>query len=135
MDIKTFQEYVAEMKKARDWNQFHQPKDLLLGMIEEMGEFRNLIKWEQNPEEIRKILVDGPKERRDEVVDFFGDMMWYLGSLADYCGVDISEAMEMNIGELQKRFPIEKVKGSTANPVTGGFDGKYEGTAKLGIRQ
>jgi dCTP diphosphatase len=127
MDIHEFQEAVARMKAERDWHQFHQPKDLLLGLIEEIGEFRNIVKWEQDPDRIREMLVTGcPPDRRAEIVDFFGDALWYLGSLADYCGVDLREAMDANIRELEGRFPVEKVRGSTANSKTGGFDGKYK---------
>jgi NTP pyrophosphatase (non-canonical NTP hydrolase) len=124
--IKVFQGAVAKIKADRDWHQFHQPKDLLLGIIEEIGEFRNLIKWEQNPDIIKRILVtDCSLERKNEIINFFGDVLWYLASLADYCNIDLGEAMTEIIKELEQRFPIKKVKGSTANPKTGGFDGKY----------
>lgn len=127
MDIKLFQKEVFKMKKGRDRHQFHQPKDLLLGMIEEIGEFRNIIKWEQNNQKIREILVTkADKEKRDEIENFFGDMLWYLGSLADYCNVELEKSMEEIIKELKVRFPIEKAKGSTSNPKTGGYDGKYD---------
>jgi NTP pyrophosphatase (non-canonical NTP hydrolase) len=121
-----FQRAVARLKKERDWDQFHQPKDLLLGLIEEIGEFRNLVKWEQDPKKIRDILVTkATPEHRAEVVDFFGDALWYLGSLADYCKVDLIEASQLIITELDSRFPKQTVKGTTANPKTGGYDGKY----------
>ena len=124
--LAVFQEAVMRIKKEREWHQFHQPKDLLLGLIEEIGEFRNLIKWEQNPEKIHQLLVSNPlPEHRDEVLDFFGDALWYIGSLADYCEVDLAEASRAIVDELEGRFPKHKVKGTTANPKTGGYDRKY----------
>lgn len=133
--LVVFQASVARIKKNRDWEQFHQPKDLLLGLIEEIGEFRNLIKWEQDPEKIKRILVKDPTpEHRAEVIDFFGDALWYIGSLADYCEVDLRVAARAIIDELEGRFPVAKVKGKTANPKTGGYDGKYT-KKKVGRRK
>lgn len=121
-----FQKAVSQIKKKRDWDQFHQPKDLLLGLIEEIGEFRNIVKWEQNPESIKKLLVtEADAHRRAEILDFFGDALWYIGSLADYCKIDLRDATQAIIAELEGRFPVKKVKGKTANPKTGGYDGKY----------
>ena len=128
MDIVEFQQAVSRMKEERDWNQFHQPKDLLLGFVEEIGKFRNIIKWEQDPAALRRLLVsECSDERRLEIVDFFGDALWYLASLADYCKVDLREAMKEVIDGHDRRFPVAKVHGTTANPKTGGFDGKYRG--------
>jgi dCTP diphosphatase len=126
MEIKEFQKIVSDMKKERDWHRFHQPKDLLLGLVEEISEFRNLIKWEQDPETIHRILVsECSTERREEILDYFGDTLWYLASLAEYCEVDMSEAMDKIVENHRRRFPISQVRGTTANPKTGGFDGKY----------
>lgn len=189
MNMKEFQKSVSRLKGILGWNQFHQPKELLLGMIEEIGEFRNLIKWEQNPENIRKTVLgikkntkeatadskitqnqlkqlyylaslngkintdegkaatDWIKQKanvdelskvttekadelisqliREEVVDFFGDMLWYLGSLADYCEMDLQRAMENIIKDLESRYSPEKVKGKTAGILAGEYDGKY----------
>jgi len=126
IDISNFQKRVSEFKASRDWHKFHQPKDLLLGMVEEIGEFRNIIKWEQDLNEIKNILVyECDNKRRENVENFFGDMLWYLASLAEYCEIDLEKAMFEQIKELESRFPIDKVKGTTANPETGGYDGKY----------
>jgi len=189
MSLKEFQESVSQLKMILAWHQFHQPKDLLLGMVEEIGEFRNLIKWEQDPEKVKKIVlgtsrnlkeasanspitqnqltqlyylasINGKintdrdeaatdwiklkanmkdlsritKERadrlisqliREEVVDFFGDMLWLLGSLAEYCEVDLQQAMEEIIEDRKSRFLPEKVRGKTARILTGEYDGKY----------
>lgn len=127
MEIQEFQKFVHEFKYARGWEKHHEPKDLLLGLVEEIGEFRNLIKWKPDAE-IRRRLVDEPTpEMKAEVVDFFGDMLWYLGTLADYCHIDMREAMDFIVAEFPDRFPVEKTNGSaTTDPRAGGYDGKYQ---------
>jgi NTP pyrophosphatase (non-canonical NTP hydrolase) len=123
MDVKTFQKELEEFLQERDWRKYHQPKDLLLGIVEEVGEFRNLIKWEQDNERVRSIVLK--EENRKEVKDFFRDMMWFLSSLANYCKVDIEEVLEGFVELQAKRFPVGKVKGTIANPKSGGYDLKY----------
>jgi len=54
--MNSYQEQIKKFCEERNWNQFHNPKDILLGIVEEVGEFRNIIKWEQNPEIIKKLL-------------------------------------------------------------------------------
>lgn len=128
MEIEEFQRFVHEFKLARGWEKVHEPKDLLLGLVEEIGEFRNLVKW-KSPEKIRQLLVDEPTpERRAEMVDLFGDMIWYLGALADYCRVDLRESMDFIAHEFPDRFPVDKTNGEgTTDPRHGGYDGKYAG--------
>jgi|GEM_PF-631474 len=132
MEIDEFQKFVHEFKYARGWEKRHEPKDLLLGLVEEIGEFRNLIKW-KNDAQIRQTLIeDQSPEARAEIVDFFGDMLWYLGTLADYCQIDMREAMDFIQKEFQWRFPVEKTNLNGTNPKDGGYDGKYAGGHEAG---
>jgi len=105
------QEVVEEFLKERDWRQFHTPKELLLGMVEEIGEFRNIIKWEKDEAKVLKKIQDN----YEEVDDFFGDMMWELCSLANYCNVDLSVALDRVIEKHKKRFPADEVIGKHTN--------------------
>ncbi len=108
MEIEEFQKFVTEFKTARGWHKHHEPKDLLLGLVEEIGEFRNLIKWEQDAAVIKRIVTDKTdKKTRDEVVNFFGDALWLVSSLAEYCEVDLREAMDLLKTEFEVRFPVE----------------------------
>ena len=42
------QKQIKKFAEDRNWSQFHNPKDLLLGIVEEIGEIRNIVKWEQD---------------------------------------------------------------------------------------
>ncbi len=104
---KTVEDFLAE----REWRKYHMPKDLLLGLVEEIGEFRNIIKWEQDEAKILKKIQD----HYEDVEDFFGDVLWILCSLANYCGVNISEALDKVIEKHKLRYPVEQVKGKHTN--------------------
>ena len=118
--MNPFQKQIKEFCEERNWGQFHSPKDILLGIVEEVGEFRNIIKWEQDPEVIKKLL----SEKEEEVKDTIGDIFWFLALLANSCDVDIDEAVQMTIEDNRKRFPVGKTKGKHTNVYLGGHDGK-----------
>jgi len=105
------QKAVEEFLKERDWRKYHTPKELLLGMVEEIGEFRNIIKWEHDEKKVKEKIA----KNHDEVEDFFGDILWELASLANYCDVDLSDALDKIIEKHRLRFPVDKVRGHHTN--------------------
>lgn len=119
--MNSFQRRIKEFIEERDWGQFHNPKDLLLGIVEEVGEIRNLIKWEQDPKKIHQALVDNHEEMEDQI----GDIYWFLALLANESGVDIDKAIDSVIKANEKRFPLEEVKSRHTNINLGGTDKAY----------
>lgn len=121
-------EYIPKENKKfseeREWTQFHNPKDLLLGIVEEVGEIRNLIKWEQNPEILKKVLHDN----KEEVKDNIGDVYWFLSLLANNNDIDIDEAIDEVISKNEKRFPLSETKSVHTNIFLGGKDKQYYST-------
>jgi len=118
--MNKFQKQIDKFSKKRNWGQFHNPKDLLLGIVEEVGEFRNIIKWEQDPEKINDILLSKKKEIKDGV----GDIYWFLALLANQANINIDEAISDVIKENEKRFPLKKTKNRHTNIHLGGIDGR-----------
>ena len=118
--MNKFQKQIDKFAKDRNWSQFHNPKDLLLGIVEEIGEFRNIIKWEQDTEKIAKII----KEKKIDVKDGIGDIYWFLALLANQTGIDIDEAITEVIKSNEKRFPLKKTKNRHTNIHLGGHDSR-----------
>ena len=119
--MNPYQEKIKKFCEERNWSQFHNPKDLLLGIVEEIGELRNIVKWEQNPETIKEVML----KNKEEVEDAVGDIFWFLSLLANGCNIDIDNAAQLVIEDNNKRFPIEKTKDKHTNTHLGGHDGKY----------
>src|SRR4030042_5560369 len=109
--MNKFQKQIKKFTNDREWENFWNVKDILLGIVEEVGELRNLVKWEQNPEILKKVL----KDNKEEVKDAIGDIYWFLAVLATSCDLDIDEAIKMTIKDNRKRFPIKKTKGKHTN--------------------
>ena len=119
--MNPYQEKIKKFCKERNWGQFHNPKDILLSIVEEVAELRNIIKWEQNPEIIKKALLDN----KEEVKDNIGDIFWFLSLLANSCDIDIDKAIKGVIEDNKKRFPVKETKNRHTNIYLGGHDGKY----------
>ena len=115
--MKNIQDQIQKFDDARDWSNPSQIKDLLLNMNEEIGEFWNLIKWVDAPEQQRLI-----KENKEEVANFIGDMVFLILKIAHLCGVDSEQAIKEVLTEYEKRFTVEQTKGRHANKKAGGID-------------
>ncbi len=120
--MNSFQERIKKYAEERNWSQFHNPKDLLLGIVEEIGEIRNLVKWEQDPAVLRKVLEDNKAELQDNI----GDIYWFLALLANGSGINMDEAIDEVIKNNETRFPVKDVKSHHTNRYLGGKDKQYE---------
>ena len=120
--MNEFQERIEKFSKDRNWHQFHNPKDLLLGIVEEVGEIRNLVKWEQDPEKLKQVL----KENREELEDNIGDIYWFLSLLANNNDINLDQAIDKVIKKNELRFPKEEVKSNHTNIHLGGKDKQYD---------
>jgi len=120
--MNKYQKIIKKFAEDRDWGQFHNPKDLMLGIVEELGEMRNVVKWEQDIEKIKKVVL----EHQDDMEDGIGDILWYLALLANGCKVDLDKAIERTIKDNKKRFPIKETKSKHTNRYLGGKDKKYD---------
>ena len=119
--MNPYQQRIQQFANDREWNQFHNPKDLLLGIVEEVGEIRNLVKWEQDTGRLREVL----EAHKDELEDNIGDIYWFLALLANRNGIDLNKAIERVIESNEKRFPLNETKANHTNIHLGGKDGNY----------
>jgi NTP pyrophosphatase (non-canonical NTP hydrolase) len=93
--------------QARDWDQFHTPKNLSMALIAEAAELVEHFQW-LTPEQSQSLPAEKLAEIRHELADIF----IYLIRTADKLNVDLLQAAneKMRINEL--RYPAEKVRGS-----------------------
>lgn len=97
---------LAEFARARDWEQFHTPKNLAMALAGEAGELLEHFQW-LTPEQSAAL---GP-ERRREVAHELADILIYLIRLADRLGVDLLDATHEKIALNESRYPAERVRG------------------------
>ena len=91
---------------ARDWEQFHSPKNLAMALSGECGELLEHFQWltEQQSFEISA-------QKKQEVAHEMADILIYLLRLSDRLDVDLINAVYAKMAINEKRYPAEKVKG------------------------
>ncbi|WP_047515582.1 nucleotide pyrophosphohydrolase [Methylophilus sp. Q8] len=107
-DLEAIRTRLREFSKARDWEQFHSPKNLSMALSVEVSELVECFQW--LTEEQSKSLST---EQVNAVTDEIADVQLYLILLADKLGVDISAAIEQKIRKNEEKYPASKVKGSS----------------------
>ncbi|WP_297527947.1 nucleotide pyrophosphohydrolase [Thiohalobacter sp.] len=91
---------------ARDWEQFHSPKNLSMALIAEAAELVEHFQW-LDQEASRKL----PAEKLAEVRLELADILIYLVRTADQLGVDLIAAAEDKIALNEQRYPVDLVRG------------------------
>ena len=100
-DIKTITEALINFRNERDWEQFHNPKDLALAINVEAGELLELYLW--------KDAADANKEKiKEELADVFA----YAFLLADKYSFDVKEIILEKIQKNAEKYPVDKAKGT-----------------------
>jgi NTP pyrophosphatase (non-canonical NTP hydrolase) len=94
---------LREFAAARDWEQFHTPKNLAMALSGEAGELTALFQW-LTPEQSVKAMQD--PDRAAKIEDELADVLLYLVQLADGLGVDLLAAGEAKINRNETRFPV-----------------------------
>nr|XP_020484567.1 dCTP pyrophosphatase 1 [Labrus bergylta] len=105
-DIRRMQ---AEFTDERDWNQFHQPRNLLLAMVGEVGEVSELFQWRG---EVAEGLPDWTDSEREHLAHELSDVLIYLVELAEKCRVDLPQAVLRKMALNRLKYPASKVHGS-----------------------
>jgi NTP pyrophosphatase (non-canonical NTP hydrolase) len=100
-DIESITAQLVAFRDARDWEQFHNPKDLAIAISAEVGELLECFLW-KNAEEAK------PEKIREELAD----VLAYSFLLAHRCGLDINEIMTDKIRRNGEKYPVEKAKGT-----------------------
>jgi NTP pyrophosphatase (non-canonical NTP hydrolase) len=99
--IKKITDAILKFRDERDWEQFHNAKDLAVALNVEAGELLELYLWKNSGEA-------DPDKVREELADVLN----YSFLIAEKYGLDIEEIMLEKINSNAKKYPSDKVKGS-----------------------
>ena len=100
-DLQEIIDSLIKFRNERDWEQFHNPKDLALAINVEAGELLELFLW-KNANEAKTEKV------REELADIFA----FAFLLADKYQFDVKEILLEKIKKNGEKYPIEKAKGT-----------------------
>lgn len=102
--MQDFQQLISQIRAfrdARDWEQFHNSKDLALALSIEASELLELFLWKGNEDA-------DPAKLKEELAD----VLMYALLLADKHDLDIAAIIEEKIRKNGEKYPVDKAKGS-----------------------
>lgn len=99
-DLTAIRDRLRTFADARNWNQFHTPKNLSMAIAGEAGELLAEFQW-LTPEQSTKLTAEKLRDVEMEIAD----VAIYLVRLADVLGLDIYEATMAKIAINESRFP------------------------------
>ena len=99
---------LREFAAERDWDQFHSPKNLAMALVAEAGELAAEFQWLTEAESRAPDAASLARIRAE-----CADVLNYLLRLSDKLGIDLIAAAHAKIDDNARRYPAEKVRGSS----------------------
>jgi len=100
-DINSLTKQIIKFRDERDWEQFHNSKDLVLALSVEASELVELFLWKKNEE----FNLDKLKEE-------LADVLMYALLLADKHDLDITQIVLDKMVKNANKYPVDKAKGN-----------------------
>jgi NTP pyrophosphatase (non-canonical NTP hydrolase) len=104
--LETLRTRLAKFAAERDWDQFHNPKNLAMAVAGEAGELVEHFQWLTFEQAARL-----PRATRDEVALECADVLLFLLRLCDKLGIDLAQAAKKKLALNAKKYPVEKSRG------------------------
>lgn len=105
-DIENLTKRIVKFRDARDWSQFHNPKDVAISLSLEAAELLEHFQW-KGTDEIEKHL----KTNKNDVSDEIADLLYWVLLLSHDLKINIASALRTKIKKNEEKYPVEKAKG------------------------
>ncbi len=113
MNIKKIQKQLSDFADERDWDQFHNPKNLAMALSVEASELVEIFQW-LTPEQAEMIMSSSESEHVKEEI---ADIMIYLIRMADKLNVDLESAVDDKIIKNSIKHPTEASEDSLVGKI------------------
>jgi NTP pyrophosphatase (non-canonical NTP hydrolase) len=107
-DLERLKERVRAFAAARDWEQFHSPKNLAMALSVEAAELLEVFQWLTEAES-RSLGPQAHAAAADEIAD----VLLYLLRLADVLDIDVADAARRKLASNELRYPADKARGNS----------------------
>ncbi|MDD6282751.1 MAG: nucleotide pyrophosphohydrolase [Oribacterium sp.] len=105
--IQRLTDKIIAFRDARNWKQFHNPKDMAISISLEAAELLEVFQWSGED-------VEADTEKKiTKIKEELADVLIYSLLMGHDLGFDISEIVESKIAENDKKYPVEKSYGKS----------------------
>lgn len=106
-NISELTKIIVSFRDARNWKQFHNPKDVALSLVLEATEVMEHFQW-KNKDEIEKYI----KSNKDDIADELADVMYWVLLMSHDLNIDITKSVEKKLKKNEDKYPVDKAKGN-----------------------
>ncbi|MCH9006747.1 nucleotide pyrophosphohydrolase [candidate division KSB1 bacterium] len=106
--ISELKDLVRSFVEERDWRQFHNGKDLAIGLSIEAAELLEHFRF-KSVDEVTELLADPAALK--EVCHELADIFYFVLALSDHLDIQLSEAFREKLEIARERYPVELAKG------------------------
>lgn len=103
-ELEQLREKILQFRDERNWQQFHNPKDLALSLSLEASELLELFQWKSSEEAVEKNL--------DKMKDELADVLIYAILFANELNLDVEEIIAKKIKKNNEKYPVKLSKNS-----------------------
>ena len=104
MDLKKINKKIRGFVKARNWDQFHSPKNLSMALSVEASELVEIFQWLKESD-IKKV-------DKEKVADEIADIFFYLVRISQKMNIDIEKSFYTKLKKNVIKYPVSLSKGS-----------------------
>lgn len=102
-------EIVKKFCEERDWDQYHNPKELSIGIVTEASELLDHFRFKSD-EEMEHMLDD--EKKREEIADELADILYFVLRFAQKYNFDLTEEFMRKMSINEMKYPVDKFRGS-----------------------
>ncbi|MFV1847075.1 nucleotide pyrophosphohydrolase [Stenotrophomonas maltophilia] len=108
VEVRGAAQALREFAEARDWAQFHSPKNLVMALSGEVGELNEIFQWMTEADSFKAAASEATASAvREEIAD----VALYLIRLSDVLGIDLNEAVSSKLAMNAAKYPVDLSRG------------------------
>lgn len=107
-DIQKLENMVKEFCEERDWDQYHNPKDLSIGVSTEANELLDIFRFKSIDQMEQMMVTD---RYREHISEELGDIFFFLLRFSQMNGFDLYQCVVDKMEKNKEKYPAEKVRG------------------------
>lgn len=112
-DLAGLAKMVRRFCEERDWDRFHNPKDLAIGIATEAGELLDLFRF-RTDEDMADMMRDA--KAREKIGEELADVFYFLLRFSQLYSFDLGEELVRKMRINGEKYPVERARGSNRKP-------------------
>lgn len=111
--LRELRDTVAKFVADRDWQRYHDAKNLSMALAIEAAELMEHFQWTRT-EELPALVADA--RVRAEVADELADVACFLLALVNALDIDLAAAIEQKLRKNEAKYPVDEFRGRYYKP-------------------